>query len=50
MMMLKFIKIPFYVLTYKEIEDEIAIDDSFEISNDKATLDLECQSTCGIVL
>lgn len=47
-MMLEFMKTPFYILTYKKIDNEIKINDSFEISNDEVTLELECQATCGI--
>lgn len=46
--MIEFTKIPFYILTYKDIDNEINIDDSFEISNDNSTLELECLATCGI--
>lgn len=45
---LEYIKCPFFILSYKNIENKINIDDSFEISNEESTLDLECQATCGL--
>ena len=48
--MLDYIKCPFFILSYKDIDNEITIEDSFEISTEEATLDLECQATCGLNL
>ena len=45
---LKYIKSPFFILSYKNIDNEIKVNDSFEISNDEKTLSLECQSSCGL--
>ena len=36
------------VLIYKIIDNKISIEDSFEISNNEMTIDLECQSSCGL--
>lgn len=49
-LILEYIKPPFFILTYKNINNEISINDSFEISSNEATLDLECESSCGINL
>lgn len=50
MMMLEFIKTPFFILSFNTIKNEIKVEDSFEISNDIATLELECQASCGLNL
>lgn len=50
MMMLEFIKTPFFILTQEKIKDEIKENNSFVISNDLSTLELECQASCGLNL
>jgi hypothetical protein len=47
-LILEYIKTPFFILIYKSIDNKISIEDSFEISNNEMTLDLECQSSCGL--
>lgn len=45
---LEYLKCPFFILSFNDIEDEIKVEDSFEISNDEFTLNLECEASCGL--
>lgn len=45
---LKYIKCPFFILSYANIDNEIKIGNSFEISSDDLTLNLECETSCGL--
>lgn len=46
--LLKYIKPPFFIIIHKKIENEINLDDIYEIANSKNPFEYECLVSCGI--